>query len=48
MVHRGALGTAQIARVCVIPAIIKSSNGMLQAIASRDLAKAQALVEKYQ
>jgi xylose dehydrogenase (NAD/NADP) len=47
MVRWGVLGTAQIAKVCVIPAILKSKNGMLQAIASRDLAKAQALVAKH-
>lgn len=47
MVRWGILGTAQIARVCVIPAILKSENGVLQAIASRNLAKAQALVEKH-
>jgi predicted dehydrogenase len=47
MVRWGVLGTAQIAKVCVIPAILKSENGVLQAIASRDLAKAQDLVEKH-
>jgi D-xylose 1-dehydrogenase (NADP+, D-xylono-1,5-lactone-forming) len=47
MVRWGVLGTAQIAKVCVIPAILKSKNGVLQAIASRTLAKAQALVEKH-
>ena len=47
MVRWGVLGTAQIAKVCVIPAILKSKDGMLRAIASRNLAKAQALVEKH-
>ena len=47
MVRWGVIGTAQIAKVCVIPAILKSKTGVLQAIASRDLAKAQALVSKY-
>ena len=47
MVRWGVLGTAQIAKVCVIPAILKSKNGVLQAISSRTLGKAQALVEKY-
>ena len=47
MVRWGVLGTAQIAKACVIPAIVKSKNGVLQAIASRTLGKAQALVEKY-
>jgi D-xylose 1-dehydrogenase (NADP+, D-xylono-1,5-lactone-forming) len=47
MVRWGVLGTAQIASVCVIPAILKSGNGVLQAIASRDPAKAQALVDEH-
>jgi D-xylose 1-dehydrogenase (NADP+, D-xylono-1,5-lactone-forming) len=47
MVRWGILGTAQIAKVCVIPAILKSRNGVLKAIASRDLVKSQALVEKH-
>ncbi len=47
MVRWGVLGTAQIAKICVIPAILKSENGVLQAIASRTLVKAQALVEKH-
>lgn len=47
MVRWGVLGTAQIAKVCVIPAILKSSNGTLRAIASRDSAKAQALVGEH-
>jgi len=47
MVRWGVIGTAQIAKVCVIPAILKSKTGVLQAIASRDLAKAQTLVSKY-
>jgi D-xylose 1-dehydrogenase (NADP+, D-xylono-1,5-lactone-forming) len=47
MVRWGVLGTAQIAKVCVIPALVKSGNGVLQAIASRDLAKAQALVDEH-
>ncbi len=47
MVRWGVFGTAQIAKICMIPAILKSENGVLQAIASRNLAKAQALVEKH-
>jgi len=47
MVRWGVLGTAQIAKVCVIPAILKSGNGVLQAIASRDPVKAQALVDEH-
>lgn len=47
MVRWGVLGTAQIAKACVIPAILKSRNGVLRAIASRSLEKAQALVQEY-
>ncbi len=47
MIRWGVLGTAHIAKVCVIPAILKSENGVLGAIASRELAKAQSLVEKH-
>lgn len=48
MVRWGVLGSAQIARVCVIPAILKAKNSQLQAIASRDLATAQYLVDEFQ
>lgn len=48
MVRWGVLGSAQIAKACVIPAILKAENGTLQAIASRSLAKAKHLVEEYQ
>jgi predicted dehydrogenase len=47
MVRWGVLGTARIARVCVVPAIVKSGNGVLRAVASRDPAKAQALVDEH-
>ncbi len=43
----GVLGNANIARVCVIPAIQKSRNGTIHAIASRSLAKAQELVQQH-
>ena len=38
----GILGTAEIARSAVVPAIQKSRNGKVIAVASRDLAKAKA------
>jgi xylose dehydrogenase (NAD/NADP) len=43
----GILGAARIARREVIPSIIKSSNGSLQAIGSRDLAKAKELQSEF-
>jgi xylose dehydrogenase (NAD/NADP) len=48
MIHWGILGTAQIARACIIPAILKSGNGILHAVASRDLHRAELLVHKHQ
>lgn len=47
MIRWGILGTAQIAKACVIPAILKSANGKLQAIASRNLERAEVLIQKY-
>jgi len=47
MVRWGVLGTANIARVCVIPAILNSSNGVLHAVASRERSKAEGLVAKH-
>jgi len=46
MFRWGILSTAKIAREHVIPAIQTADNGTLAAIASRDLAKAQALAER--
>ncbi len=43
MFRWGVLSTAKIGREQLIPAILTSDNGVLAAIASRDLAKAQAL-----
>jgi predicted dehydrogenase len=43
----GILGTAQIARVCVIPAILHSRNGTAHALASRSLPRAQALAQEH-
>lgn len=42
----GVLGNATIARVCVIPAIQKSCNGKVYALASRAPDKAAAVVEQ--
>lgn len=43
----GIIGNATIARKCVIPAIFRSSNGRVHALASRNLKKAKTLAEKY-
>ncbi len=43
----GILGNANIARVCVAPAIAKSRNGVLAAVGSRRLAKAVELASPY-
>lgn len=42
----GVLGNATIARVCVIPAIQKSRNGIVSALASRSPQQADAVVAK--
>jgi xylose dehydrogenase (NAD/NADP) len=39
MINWGILGYARIARLSVIPAILASGNGRVQALASRDAAK---------
>ncbi len=46
MFRWGVLSTAKIGREQLIPAILTSDNGVLAAIASRDLAKAKALAEQ--
>lgn len=46
MFRWGVLSTAKIAQVHVIPAILTASNGVLSAVASRDLAKARALAQQ--
>ena len=43
----GVLGNATIARVCVIPAIGKSRNGEVQALATRSPGKAAGLVAEH-
>ena len=47
MFRWGIMSTAKIGRELVNPAIMKSSNGVIAAIASRDLGKAQALAASY-
>lgn len=47
MFRWGIMSTAKIGREHVNPAIFKSDNGHIAAIASRDLNKAQALAENY-
>jgi predicted dehydrogenase len=44
----GVLGNATIARKCVIPAIRKSRNGSVHALATRTPAAAGAVVDKNQ
>jgi xylose dehydrogenase (NAD/NADP) len=44
----GILGNATIARKCVIPAIFRSVNGRIHAMASRNPEEAEALAEKYE
>lgn len=46
MFRWGVVSTAKIAQVHVIPAILTSSNGVLSAVASRDLARAQTLAQQ--
>lgn len=47
MFRWGILSTAKIAREQLIPAILESDNGVLAAIASRDLGKARTLAERF-
>jgi predicted dehydrogenase len=47
MFRWGVLSTAKIGRDQVIPAIVDAENGVLSAIASRDLSKARALAERF-
>jgi predicted dehydrogenase len=44
----GVMGNATIARVCVIPAIQKSCNGSVHALATRSPARAQEVVADHQ
>ncbi|TPI35991.1 Gfo/Idh/MocA family oxidoreductase [Mesorhizobium sp. B3-1-9] len=47
MFRWGVLSTAKIGREQLLPAIVDSENGVLTAIASRDLSKAKALGERF-
>lgn len=47
MFRWGVLSTAKIAREHMIPGIVQAENGVLSAIASRDLAKARLLAERF-
>lgn len=48
VVKWGVLGTAMIADVCVIPAIQKSKNGTVHALASRSASRAEAFTLKFE
>ena len=47
MLRWGVLSTAKIGREHVIPAIVEAENSVLSAIASRDLARARALADRF-
>ena len=47
MFRWGVLSTAKIGREQLLPAIVEAENGVLSAIASRDLSKAKALGERF-
>jgi predicted dehydrogenase len=47
MFRWGVLSTAKIGREHVLPAIVESANGVLMAVASRDLDKAEALADRF-
>jgi predicted dehydrogenase len=47
MFRWGVLSTAKIGREQLLPAIVDSENGVLSAIASRDLSKAKALGDRF-
>ncbi len=47
MFRWGVLSTAKIAREHLIPAIVESDNGVLSAVASRDLERARRLAERF-
>ena len=47
MFRWGVLSTAKIAREHLLPAIADAENGVLAAIASRDLSKARALADRF-
>ena len=47
MFRWGVLSTAKIGREHLLPAMVEAENGVLSAIASRDLSKAKALAERF-
>jgi len=47
MFRWGVLSTAKIGRDLVIPALVEAENGLLSAIASRDLGKARDLADRF-
>ncbi|TPK99635.1 Gfo/Idh/MocA family oxidoreductase [Mesorhizobium sp. B2-4-12] len=47
MFRWGVLSTAKIGREQLLPAIVEAENGVLSAIASRDLSRAKALGERF-
>lgn len=47
MFRWGVLSTAKIGREQLLPAMVDAENGVLSAIASRDLSKAKALAERF-
>jgi len=47
MFRWGVLSTAKIGREHLLPAIAEAENGVLAAVASRDLAKARALADRF-
>lgn len=47
MFRWGVLSTAKIAREQILPAMVEAENGVLAAIASRDMSKAHALAERF-
>lgn len=47
MFRWGVLSTAKIGREQLLPAIVEAENGVLSAIASRDLSKAKTLAERF-
>jgi predicted dehydrogenase len=47
MFRWGVLSTAKIGREHLLPAMVEAENGVLAAIASRDLSKAKALAERF-
>jgi predicted dehydrogenase len=47
MFRWGVLSTAKIGREHLLPAMVEAENGVLSAIASRDMSKASALAERF-